>query len=102
MAGLGDIQREANQVKEGVKVNYEQVGAVIEGIKRLICKGEKITIQDFGTFMVVDKPARTARNPQTGETIQVPAKKVPKFRFNYGFRNKVNEALSGKKSKAKK
>ncbi|MBZ4649258.1 HU family DNA-binding protein [Thermosipho sp. (in: thermotogales)] len=101
MAGLGDIQREANTYKEGVKVNYDQVAAVFEGIRKLLMAGEKITIQNFGTYSIADKAAHTARNPKTGETVQIPAKKVPKFRFNYNFKNQVNEALSKSKSKKK-
>lgn len=95
MAGIGDIQREANKAAdEGIKVSYEQVSAVIEGIRQLIYKGEKITLQDFGTYSIKDVKAKTARNPRTGDPVDVPAKKVPKFVFNYNFRTKVNEKLN--------
>ncbi len=43
-------------------------------------KGENITLVGFGTFSVTQRKARTGRNPQTGETIKIKAKKVPKFK----------------------
>ncbi len=42
--------------------------------------GERVSFIGFGTFSVQEKPARVARNPRTGETINVPAKKVLKFK----------------------
>jgi DNA-binding protein HU-beta len=45
----------------------------------------KLVIRGFGTFEVVERPARTMRNPQTGGTIDVPAKQVVKFKAAKGF-----------------
>jgi DNA-binding protein HU-beta len=42
--------------------------------------GEKVSLTGLGSFTPKDKPARTARNPKTGATVQVPAKKVVKFK----------------------
>ncbi len=42
--------------------------------------GERVSFLGFGTFSVQDKPARTARNPRTGATINVPAKKAVRFK----------------------
>lgn len=86
MAGIGDIAKEA-----GVK--YEDASAVIEGIRQLLLKGEKITLQDFGTFDIDVQDERKARNPQTGDEVPVAAKSVPKFKFNYTFRKKIDETL---------
>lgn len=108
MAGIGDIQREANNSEyakqQEVKVSYEQVAAAIEGIRCLLKKGEKITLQDFGTFTIKEKKAGIARNPATGEEVQVPRKFWPHFKFNEKFKAAVNEALNPdlqKKSTAK-
>ena len=46
--------------------------------------GDKITVRGFGTFKRKEAPARTARNPQTGEAIQVPARSVLKFSATKG------------------
>jgi DNA-binding protein HU-beta len=56
------------------------VDAVIEGIRTgLIDEGE-VALVGFGSFKVKDKPAHTGRNPLTGESIEVPEKRVLKFK----------------------
>lgn len=45
----------------------------------------------LGTFTVEDKPAHAARNPRTGETINVPAKKAPKFKISASLKDAVNK-----------
>lgn len=49
-------------------------------IKDSLKKGQKVSIPGFGTFVIVDRKARTGRNPRTGQAIQIPAKKVLKFK----------------------
>ena len=51
------------------------VGAITGALK----KGQKVTIVGFGTYSVAKRKARTGRNPQTGATIKIAARKVPKF-----------------------
>ncbi len=55
------------------------IDAIIGTIGDTLAAGEKVTLVGFGTFGVRQRKARTGRNPQTGATIQIPAKKVPKF-----------------------
>jgi nucleoid DNA-binding protein len=95
MAGIGDIAREA-----GVK--YEDVSKTFDGIRSLILKNEKITIQDFGTWSVEVQDERDARNPQEGGTVHVPSKSVPKFKFNYAFRKRIAESVKVDQDKLKK
>lgn len=64
------------------------VNAVVETITSTLKKGESMTLIGFGTFQVIERKARTGVNPQTGETIQIPAKKVPKFRAGKELREK--------------
>jgi len=54
-----------------------------------LARGEKVALVGFGTFQVVTRKARTGRNPQTGEALQIPAKKVPKFTPGKDLRGKV-------------
>jgi len=61
----------------------------IETVSDALCKGEKITLVGFGTFQVIEKKARRGRNPRTGEEIQIPAKKVPKFIPGKNLREKI-------------
>ena len=55
-----------------------------------LTKGEKIQLVGFGTFEVADRPAREGRNPKTGETMQIPASKAPKFKAGKALKDVVN------------
>jgi DNA-binding protein HU-beta len=95
MAGIGDIAKAG-----GVK--YEAVSATIEGIRKLLMQGEKITLQDFGTFYIDVQDKKKARKVATKEEINVPEKSVPKFRFNYTFKSKIAEDVAVDKEKLNK
>ncbi len=56
------------------------VAAVIDAIEGALKAGDKVQLIGFGTFEVRDRAAKEARNPKTGETISVPATKVPAFK----------------------
>jgi DNA-binding protein HU-beta len=77
----------------------EAVNAVLETIQSTVASGDKVAITGFGVFEKSDRPARTARNPATGETINVAASSVPKFRPGADFKALVNAAAkpAGKK-----
>lgn len=65
----------------GTKVQAEEVvDAIFDSIIATMKKGGEVSIAGFGIFSVKGRAARTARNPKTGETVKVAAKKVPKFR----------------------
>ena len=55
------------------------IDAIIATIGDTLAAGEKVTLVGFGTFGMRQRKARTGRNPQTGATIQIPAKRVAKF-----------------------
>ncbi len=74
----------------GTKVSAEQaVDTVIDSIVASLRKGEEVSIAGLGIFSVKDRAARTARNPKTGETIQVPATRAPKFRAAKALKDAV-------------
>ena len=56
------------------------VDALFETISSAQAKGEKIQLIGFGTFETRERAARTGRNPQSGEQIQIPASKIPAFK----------------------
>ena len=63
------------------KKDAEQVlDAAIDYVTQTLKKGEKLTISGFGSFDVSARAARTGRNPKTGEAIQIPASKSPRFK----------------------
>jgi DNA-binding protein HU-beta len=68
------------------------VEAVVDAITRAVAKGEKVGISGFGVFEPVDRAARTARNPTTGEAVRLEATRVPKFRPGQGFKDIVSGA----------
>ena len=72
--------------QEGKAVVSAPLPGIIFDIK--VKKGDKVTLVGFGTFSVSKRAARTGRNPQTGETIKIKAKKVARF--------KAGKELSGK------
>ena len=66
------------------------VDAVIESITNALKGGDQVSIVGFGTFSVKERAARTGRNPQTGETIQIKASKTPGFKAGKGLKDAVN------------
>jgi DNA-binding protein HU-beta len=56
------------------------VEAFIDGISKSLKKGDRVTLVGFGTFYASKRKARTGRNPQTGESIQIKAKKLARFK----------------------
>ncbi|MFM2203401.1 MAG: hypothetical protein RLZZ605_365 [Bacteroidota bacterium] len=52
-------------------------------------KGDKVTLVGFGTFSVTERAARNGRNPQTGATIKIKARKAPKFKAGKEFSTKI-------------
>jgi DNA-binding protein HU-beta len=74
----------------GTKVQAEQaVDVMINSIIDSLKKGDEVSIAGLGIFSVKQRAAREARNPRTGETIKVPAMKVPKFRAAKGLKDAV-------------
>lgn len=68
-----------------VKALESYIGAVAKELK----KSGKLGLVGFGTFSVVKRKAREGRNPQTGKTIKIPAKKVVKFKAGKALADKV-------------
>ena len=65
------------------------VNGVLEEIEAGVARGERVTLTGFGTFERRARAARTARNPRTGEAVQVDASVVPVFRAATGFKSLV-------------
>ncbi len=65
------------------------LNAVIDGITESLKKGHKVTLVGFGTFHIAKRKARVGRNPRTKEAIQIPAKKVVRFKAGKSLRDVV-------------
>ena len=62
------------------------VKSMFDGIVISLQQGDKVSVSGFGTFDISNRKARTGRNPQTGEEIQIAASKVPKFKAGKAFK----------------
>jgi DNA-binding protein HU-beta len=84
----------------------ELVEAILDRITQVLKSGDKVQLTPFGQFKIRDRAARVARNPQTGEPVNVPAKRVLKFIAGRSLKEAVGTAKPGrggaKKAGAKK
>ena len=76
---------------ELTKVDAEKaLKAFIDVVTEEMKKGGKVQLVGFGTFEVTERAARTGRNPQTGEAIEIKASKAPKFKAGKALKDTVN------------
>ncbi len=68
----------------------DAVNCVLDSVRDSLKDGDKAAILGFGTFSVTHKPARTGRNPRTGESMQIKAKNVVKFKPGKDLAESVN------------
>ena len=64
--------------------------AMVDSVTDSLKKGESVSLVGFGTFQVKERAARTGRNPQTGEPIEISAAKVPSFKAGKALKDSVN------------
>lgn len=72
------------------RVSEAVVTAVFEQITEALAKGDRVELRGLGTFEVRRRPARVGRNPKTGASVHVPARKVPFFRMGKELRAILN------------
>ena len=76
-----DIIDKVHEVLGGTKASAERaVETMIDSIIEELKNGEEVSVAGLGIFSTKMRPARQGRNPRTGESIQIPAMRVPKFR----------------------
>ena len=83
------------QIAEDAEITRSQASAAvasfIDGITKSVKKGQRVTLVGFGTFYASKRKARTGRNPQTGESIQIKAKKLVRFKAGKQLDKTVNK-----------
>ena len=84
---MTELANETGLTKADAQKVFE---ATFELIKKELSKGEKVSIAGFGTFNVSKRNARNGRNPQTGETVKIPARNAVTFKAGTELKNKVN------------
>ena len=82
------IAKEAKLSKASAQAALD---ATVSAIIKAVTKGDAVTLVGFGAFSSGKRAARTGRNPQTGETIKIPAAKTVKFSAGKGFKDAVNK-----------
>ena len=81
------ISADISKAKAGAALD-----SVMEGITKSLADGDSVALVGFGTFKVKDRAARTGRNPQTGDAIQIKAAKVPSFTAGKTLKSSINES----------
>ncbi|MGD8429872.1 MAG: HU family DNA-binding protein [Ectothiorhodospiraceae bacterium] len=66
------------------------IDAFVESVTDALKEGDQVTLVGFGTFTVRERASRTGRNPRTGQTITIPASKVPGFKAGKALKDAVN------------
>ena len=65
--------------------------ALVETITETVARGDKVSVTGFGTFERRERAARTGRNPQTGEEMEIRASKAPAFKAGKSFKDAVDQ-----------
>ena len=68
----------------------EVIDAFVESVTESLKDGNKVTLVNFGTFNTSKRDARKGRNPKTGETIEIPATRVARFKVGTGLSKNIN------------
>lgn len=68
------------------------LNAFIDAVSEAMTNNDSVSLVGFGTFSVKERQARTGRNPKTGESMEIPASRVPSFKAGKGLKDGVNGA----------
>ena len=86
-----DLVEEVAKAVEVPKKDAEKiVKTVFESVTNALHRGEKIELRGFGSFRLRERKSRIGRNPKTGETVNVPSKKVPYFKAGKELKELIN------------
>ena len=84
-------ENEESKVKLRKEDSKIVVNTILDIIMEILRDGKSVELIGFGNFSVVNREAREAKNPQTGETIMCKASKAPKFRAGNKFKDFINQ-----------
>jgi integration host factor subunit beta len=71
------------------------VETIFEEITKALVNGDRVELRGFGAFSVKQREARSGRNPRTGESVKVDAKRLPFFKTGKGLRERLNGGAGG-------
>jgi len=98
MGGQGDSLTKSELIARIAELNprlphgvvVRIVETVFGEIARALARGDRVELRGFGAFSVTRRTARTARNPKTGEAVEVPDRLLPRFRTGKNLRARLN------------
>ena len=85
---IGKVAKDAGITRSAATT---AVDSFIEGVVSSLKRGQRVTLVGFGTFGITKRKARTGRNPQTGDTIKIKAKKAVKFKMGKELDRQMNK-----------
>ena len=95
------LQKFCNQYPQLSRKDVKKILEIIFfEISGALCRGENIEIRGFGTYKIVNRKARTGRNPKNSETIQIPAKKAIKWKMSKILFDRLNKNFTENKISA--
>lgn len=84
-----------SKIAEETKLTKKDVDLVLKSftseVTEAMAGGEDVTLPGFGTFTVSERAERMGRNPSTGESIPIPAAKIPKLKFGKAVKDLINK-----------
>ena len=83
------IDKIAKEAKVSKAAAGKALDSFVDGVKKALKKGDKVTLIGFGTFSITQRKARKGRNPQTGAEIKIAARKAPKFAAGMALKKAV-------------
>jgi integration host factor subunit beta len=84
------VEKVSSKIEINKKETENIIGIIFQSITESLSEGGKVEIRGFGSFRIRERNARTARNPKSGESVNVPAKKVPFFKAGKELREMVD------------
>lgn len=83
-----------DQIATKADISKQKAAAALEAftqsVTEALANGDTVTLTGFGVFSVSSRAARTGRNPQTGEAVDIPARKAPAFKAGKALKDAVN------------
>ena len=83
------VERVAKKTQLPKNQTEAVVDAVIEVIQKAVAKGDEVKIVGFGTFCGLQRKPRKGRNPKTGESVEIPGGRIPKFKPGKDFKSQI-------------
>lgn len=83
------VEKIAERTKSTKQQSEEILDAALHVIQKTVSKGDEVKLVGFGTFLRTDRKARPGRNPKTGESMQIPESRVPRFKPGKDFKAQV-------------